>query len=72
MLHQDLRSYRCPRQFIQFKLGLREALSKHQAITFTIASDESVDDIERFLKKYAYSYNLDKQQGLLLVEPLRV
>ncbi|AUL72432.1 hypothetical protein ATS72_001980 [Pseudoalteromonas sp. 13-15] len=72
MLHQDLRIYRCPQQFIQFKLGLREALSKQQAITFTIASDESVDDIERFLKKYAYSYNLDKQQGLLLVEPLRV
>lgn len=72
MLHQDLRSYRCPQQFIQFKLGLREALSKQQAITFTIASDESVDDIERFLKKYAYSYNLDKQHGLLLVEPLRV
>jgi len=72
MLHQDLRIYRCPQQFIQFKLGLREALSKQQAITFTIASDESVDDIERFLKKYAYSYSLDKQQGLLLVEPLRV
>ena len=72
MLHQDLRIYRCPQQFIQFKLGLREALSKQQAITFTIASDESVDDIKRFLKKYAYSYNLDKQQGLLLVEPLRV
>ena len=72
MLHQDLRIYICPQQFIQFKLGLREALSKQQAITFTIVSDESVDDIERFLKKYAYSYNLDKQQGLLLVEPLRV
>ena len=72
MLHQDLRIYRCPQQFIQFKLGLREALSKQQAITFTIVSDESVDDIEQFLKKYAYSYNLDKQQGLLLVEPLRV
>lgn len=72
MLHQDLRSYRCPQQFIQFKLGLREALSKQQAITFSVNSDESMDDIERYLKKYAYSYNLDKQQGLLLVEPLRV
>lgn len=72
MLHQDLRSYRCPQQFIQFKLGLREALSTRQAITFSVNNDESMDDIERYLKKYAYSYNLDKQQGLLLVEPLRV
>jgi len=72
MLHQDLRSYRCPQQFIQFKLGLREALSTRQAITFSVNSDESTGDIERYLKKYAYSYNLDKQQGLLLVEPLRV
>jgi TusA-related sulfurtransferase len=72
MLHQDLRSYRCPQQFIQFKLGLREALSTKQVITFSVNSDESMDDIERFFKKYAYSYNLDKQQGLLLVEPLRV
>ena len=51
MLHQDLRSYRCPQQFIQFKLGLREALSTRQAITFSVNSDESMDDIERYLKK---------------------
>ncbi|ALQ08606.1 MULTISPECIES: hypothetical protein [Pseudoalteromonas] len=72
MLQQDLRIYRCPQQFIQFKLGLRKASSLQQSITFSLNNDENVDDIERFLKKYAYSYNLNKQQGLLLVEPLRV
>lgn len=72
MLHQDLRAYRCPQQFIQFKLGLRKALSSQQTITFKINSDDSLDDIERFLHKNAYNYNVNKQQGLLLVEPFCV
>ena len=72
MLHQDLRIYKCPQQFIQFKLGIRKALSLQQIITFEINSDDSIDDIERFLQKNAYNYKVNKQQGLLLVEPLRV
>jgi hypothetical protein len=72
MLEQDLRSYRCPQQFIKFKLGLRRAVLLQQSITFNLNRDEAAGDIERFLKKYSYSYNLNIQLGLLLVEPLRV
>jgi len=72
MLELDLRAYKCPQQFIQFKLGLREAISLNQAITFNISSEQNTDDIERYLQKKMYYYKLNKQQGLLLVEPLRV
>lgn len=72
MLELNLRSYKCPQQFIQFKLGLRNAVSLKQAITFFIDPVESIEDIERFLQKNSYSYRLNKQQGVLLVEPLRV
>ena len=58
--------------FIQFKLGLRDAISLKQAITFNISQEQNTDDIERYLQKKAYYYKLNKQQGLLLVEPLRV
>ncbi|MCK8129985.1 hypothetical protein AWH60_00275 [Pseudoalteromonas haloplanktis] len=72
MLELDLRAYKCPQQFIQFKLGLREAISLNQAITFNISSEQNTDDIERYLQKKMYYYKLNKQQALLLVEPLRV
>jgi hypothetical protein len=72
MLKQDLRIYKCPQQFIQFKLGLRKALSLQQSITFSLNMGEAANDIERFLQKNDYNYNLNKQQGLLLVELLRV
>lgn len=72
MLELDLRAYKCPQQFIQFKLGLREAISLNQAITFNISSKQNTDDIERYLQKKMYYYKLNKQQALLLVEPLRV
>ncbi|NWL16665.1 hypothetical protein FHG08_13305 [Pseudoalteromonas sp. Scap03] len=72
MLELDLRAYKCPQQFIQFKLGLREAISLNQTITFNISSEQNTDDIERYLQKKMYYYKLNKQQALLLVEPLRV
>ncbi|CAD2224967.1 conserved hypothetical protein [Pseudoalteromonas sp. 3J6] len=72
MLELDLRAYKCPQQFIQFKLGLREAISLNQAITFNISREQNTDDIERYLQKKMYYYKLNKQQALLLVEPLRV
>ncbi len=72
MLELDLRAYKCPQQFIQFKLGLREAISLNQTITFNISSELNTDDIERYLQKKMYYYKLNKQQALLLVEPLRV
>ena len=72
MLELDLRAYKCPQQFIQFKLGLREAISLNQAITFNISSEQNTDDIERYLQKKMYYYKLNKQQALLLVEPLLV
>jgi hypothetical protein len=72
MLEQDLSAYRCPQQFIQFKLGLRKAASLQQSILFSINSQQDIDDIQRFLQKYCYCYTLDKQHGVLLVEPLRV
>lgn len=51
MLELDLRAYKCPQQFIQFKLGLREAISLNQTITFNISSEQNTDDIERYLQK---------------------
>lgn len=72
MLELNLRTYKCPQQFIQFKLGLRDAISSKQTIIFIISSEQNTDDIERYLQKKAYYYKLNKQQGLLLVEPLRV
>lgn len=72
MLELNLRTYKCPQQFIQFKLGLRDAISLKQAITFNISQEQNTDDIERYLQKKAYYYKLNKQQGLLLVEPFSV
>jgi TusA-related sulfurtransferase len=51
MLELDLRAYKCPQQFIQFKLGLREAISLNQTITFNISREQNTDDIERYLQK---------------------
>ncbi|WP_372763126.1 hypothetical protein [Pseudoalteromonas sp.] len=72
MLEQNLSAYKCPQQFIQFKLGLRKAISAQQTITFIIAHQQDINDIERFLQKHGYCYNYNKQQGVLLVEPFRV
>ncbi|PKH92422.1 MULTISPECIES: hypothetical protein [unclassified Pseudoalteromonas] len=72
MVERDLKEFKCPQQFVQFKLALRSAQSSKQRITFSLNKGESANDIERFLKKNAYSYNFDKQRGLLLVEPLHV
>ncbi|ASM53569.1 MULTISPECIES: hypothetical protein [Pseudoalteromonas] len=72
MLEQNLSAYKCPQQFIQFKLGLRKAVSLQQSITFSFNNAENINDIERFLQKHAYCYTLNKRQGMLLVEPLRV
>ncbi|MEL0642305.1 hypothetical protein V6260_17030 [Pseudoalteromonas aliena] len=72
MLERDLKEFKCPQQFVQFKLALRSAQSSKQHIIFSVNKGESTNDIERFLQKHAYSYNFDKQRGLLLVEPLHV
>lgn len=72
MLERDLTKFKCPQQFVQFKLALKSAQSLKQCISFSINKGESVNDIERFLQKNAYRYNFNKQRGLLLVEPLHV
>ena len=72
MLERDLKPFKCPQQFVQFKLALKNAQSSKQHIRFSVNKDESAHDIERFLQKNAYRYNYDRQQGLLLVEPLHV
>lgn len=72
MLERDLKKFKCPQQFVQFKLALKSAQSSKQCISFSINKGESANDIERFLQKNAYRYNFDKQRGLLLVEPLHV
>ena len=41
MLTVDLRDYKCPQQFIQFKLGLNKAVSAQQAVTFTFNAAEA-------------------------------
>lgn len=72
MLERDLKKFKCPQQFVQFKLALREAQLLKQAVTFSINNDESADDIKRFLIKNAYNYTFDQHLGLILVEPLHV
>ncbi|MGB1291736.1 MAG: hypothetical protein ACPG5Z_06360 [Pseudoalteromonas sp.] len=72
MLEQDLRVYKCPQQFIRFKLGLKQANFNQQPIKFTLTLEQSTSDIERFLQKHNYHYQLQKQLGLLMVEPHRV
>ena len=72
MLEQDLREFKCPQQFIQFKLGLKQANLNQQSIKSTLTLAQSTSDIERFLQKYNYHYQLQKQLGLLMVEPRRV
>ena len=72
MLEQDLRGFKCPQQFIQFKLALRQALATAQPIKFTLLAHQSTRDIERFLQKNHYCYKLEQQHGLLIVELNRV
>jgi len=72
MLEQDLREFKCPQQFIQFKLGLKQANLNQQSIKFILMLAQSTSDIERFLQKHNYHYQLQKQLGLLMVEPHRV
>ncbi|MCQ8877136.1 sulfurtransferase TusA family protein [Pseudoalteromonas shioyasakiensis] len=72
MLEHDLRTFICPQQFIQFKLGLKQANCNKQSIKFILSLEQSTSDIERFLQKHHYQYKLEQQQGLLFVEPLRV
>jgi len=63
----NLRGYKCPQQFVQFKLGLRRAKSLQQNVTFSFNVNEGINDIERFLTKNAYCYYVDKQNEVLLV-----
>ncbi|MGS0535266.1 hypothetical protein [Pseudoalteromonas sp. SaAl2] len=72
MLEFDLRTYNCPQQFIQFKLGLKQANCNMRSIKFIFSIEQSTSDIERFLQKHHYQYKLEPQLGLLFVEPLRV
>ncbi|WP_338365623.1 hypothetical protein [uncultured Pseudoalteromonas sp.] len=72
MLECNLKQFKCPQQFVQFKLALRNAQALNQAITFSINNDESAADITRFLTKNAFTYEFDKYLGLLHVEPLHV
>ncbi|GAA61876.1 hypothetical protein P20652_3765 [Pseudoalteromonas sp. BSi20652] len=72
MLERDLNEFKCPQQFVQFKLALKNAQLSKQRITFVINKSADANDIERFLQKNDYSYNFNKQRGLLLVEPLHV
>lgn len=69
MLKYDLQQYKCPQLFIQFKLGLREALSNQQKIMFQLPTNESTQDIERYLNKYHFQYQLEQSHYLLTVEP---
>lgn len=72
MLTVDLRGYKCPQQFIQFKLGLNKAISAQQAVTFTFNAAEATDDMQRFLEKHHYHFKIDLKLGVLIVEPIRV
>ena len=72
MLTVDLRGYKCPQQFIQFKLGLNKAISVKQPVTFTFNAAEATDDMQRFLEKHHYHFKLDLEFGVLTVEPIRV
>ena len=72
MLEQDLRGFKCPQQFIQFKLTLRQALATAQPIKFTLLVDQPTQDMERLKLKNHYPYKLDQQRGLLIVELNRV
>lgn len=72
MLEYNLQQYKCPQLFIQFKLGLREALSNQQGVFFQLPVNQSTHDIERYLKKYHFQYQLEQQHHLLTVESKRV
>ncbi|MAD05253.1 MAG: hypothetical protein CMK65_16745 [Pseudoalteromonas sp.] len=72
MLTVDLRDYKCPQQFIQFKLGLNKAISVKQPVTFTFNAAEATDDMQRFLEKHHYHFKIDLELGVLTVEPIRV
>ncbi len=72
MLRYDLQQYKCPQLFIQFKLGLREALSNHQRVAFQLPVNEPIQDIERYLNKYHFQYQLKQSHYLLTVEAKRV
>ncbi|GKW52119.1 MULTISPECIES: hypothetical protein [Pseudoalteromonas] len=72
MLTVDLRGYKCPQQFIQFKLGLNKATSIKQPVTFTFNAAEATDDMQRFLEKHHYHFKIDLELGVLTVEPIRV
>ncbi len=72
MLMIDLRDYKCPQQFIQFKLGLNKAVSVNQPITFTFNTASATDDMQQFLEKYHYDFKIDLELGVLTVEPVCV
>ncbi|AXV64855.1 hypothetical protein D0907_05920 [Pseudoalteromonas lipolytica] len=72
MLMCDLRPFKCPQQFIQFKLGLNKAVSANQSVTFTFNAAESSEDMQRFLEKHHYHFKIDLKLGVLIVEPIRV
>ena len=72
MLMCDLRPFKCPQQFIQFKLGLNKAQSVNQPVTFTFNAEHSSDDMQRFLEKHHYHFEIDLELGVLTVEPVCV
>lgn len=72
ILEQDLREFKCPQQFIQFKLALQRALVAQQTIIFTLNAHQPTQDMERFLQKNYFPYKLEQQRGLLTVELNRV
>ena len=45
---------------------------KMQQIKFVLLLSQPTQDMEIFLQKHHFYYQLDQQQGLLFVEPLRV
>lgn len=72
MLRCDLRQFKCPQQFVQFKLGLKKAQLAKQTVIFAFDVAHSNHDMLRFLDKHHYQYRLDLNLGELTVEPVCV
>ncbi|WP_404339342.1 sulfurtransferase TusA family protein [Pseudoalteromonas mariniglutinosa] len=68
MLVCDLREYQCPQLFVQFKVGLNKALLTKQSIKFMINNKQSIRDIQRFLEKHQYHFEIDLELEILKVE----
>ena len=71
MVEVDLRSLRCPQQFVQFKLALKRAQGDHSRLLLLLNTNtQEFTDIERYLKKQGLSYALQRQPSFyrLIVE----